>query len=133
MSQPFNAKETARTRARYNRIAPIYNLMEIFAERRFVPWREKLWSLIPGGRVLEEGLSLPRTQRTIASYESAAGSEAARSPTMRTNASSNGPVTAPPRFASSRQAAISENSPTVSDFSSCHGKSGPRRPNHRRG
>ena len=56
MSQPFNAKETAKTRARYNRIAPVYDLMEVFAERRFVPWREKLWSLIPGGRVLEVGV-----------------------------------------------------------------------------
>lgn len=52
----MSTQETAKTRARYNRIAPIYDLMEVFAERRFVPWREKLWSLIPGGRVLEVGV-----------------------------------------------------------------------------
>jgi ubiquinone/menaquinone biosynthesis C-methylase UbiE len=56
MSQPINTRETAETRARYNRIAPIYDLMEISAERRFIPWRKKLWSLIPGGRVLEVGV-----------------------------------------------------------------------------
>lgn len=52
----MSTQEAAKTRARYNRIAPIYDLMEVFAERRFVPWREKLWSLIPGGRVLEVGV-----------------------------------------------------------------------------
>jgi ubiquinone/menaquinone biosynthesis C-methylase UbiE len=52
----MSTQETAKTRARYNRIAPIYDLMEVFAERRFVPWREKLWSLIPAGRVLEVGV-----------------------------------------------------------------------------
>jgi ubiquinone/menaquinone biosynthesis C-methylase UbiE len=56
MSQPINTRETAKTRARYNRIAPVYDLMEILAERRFIPWRKKLWSLIPGGRVLEVGV-----------------------------------------------------------------------------
>ena len=52
MSQPIDTRETAKTRARYNRIAPVYDLMEISAEQRFSPWRRKLWSLIPGGRVL---------------------------------------------------------------------------------
>lgn len=56
MSQPINTRETAKTRARYNRIAPVYDLMEISTERRFIPWRKKLWSLIPGGRVLEVGV-----------------------------------------------------------------------------
>jgi ubiquinone/menaquinone biosynthesis C-methylase UbiE len=56
MSQPIGKRETARTRTRYNRIAPVYDLMEISAERRFIPWRKKLWSIIPGGRVLEVGV-----------------------------------------------------------------------------
>jgi ubiquinone/menaquinone biosynthesis C-methylase UbiE len=56
MSQPVNIQETAKTRARYNRIAPLYDLMETFTERRFVPWRRELWSLVPGGRVLEVGV-----------------------------------------------------------------------------
>ena len=56
VSGEMTTQETAKTRARYNRIAPVYDLMEIFSERRFVPWRKKLWSLIPGGRVLEVGV-----------------------------------------------------------------------------
>ena len=56
VSEGMNTQETAKTQARYDRIAPIYDLMEVFAERRFVPWREKLWSLIPDRRVLELGV-----------------------------------------------------------------------------
>jgi len=56
MSQLVDTRETAKTRARYNRIAPVYDLMEVFAERRFAPWRQKLWSLVPEGRVLEVGV-----------------------------------------------------------------------------
>ena len=56
MSEVRSRQETAKTQARYNRIAPIYDLMEVFTERRFVPWRKKLWSLIPDGRVLEVGV-----------------------------------------------------------------------------
>ena len=47
---------TEATRARYNRLAPIYDAMEVFSERRFRPWRQKLWSLVPAGRVLEVGV-----------------------------------------------------------------------------
>ncbi len=56
MIQTINTQETAKTRARYNRNAPLYDLMEVFAERRFAPWREQLWALIPQGRVLEVGV-----------------------------------------------------------------------------
>lgn len=56
MDEGIDAKETAKTRARYNRLAPRYDLIEVFAERRFAPLRRKLWSLIPGGRVLEVGV-----------------------------------------------------------------------------
>jgi hypothetical protein len=52
MSQSIDTSETAKTRARYNRIAPAHSLMEISAEKRFSPWWRNLWSLIPGGRVL---------------------------------------------------------------------------------
>jgi ubiquinone/menaquinone biosynthesis C-methylase UbiE len=51
-----NARETTLTRARYNRIAPIYDVMEIFPERRFSPWRERLWTMIQGIRILEVGV-----------------------------------------------------------------------------
>jgi len=47
---------TKATRARYNRLAPIYDAMEVFAERRFKPWRQRLWSQVPPGRVLEVGV-----------------------------------------------------------------------------
>jgi ubiquinone/menaquinone biosynthesis C-methylase UbiE len=52
----IDTEETAKTRARYNRLAPIYDAMEVFAEQGFAPLRRKLWSLIPGGRVLEVGV-----------------------------------------------------------------------------
>lgn len=47
---------TARTRARYARIAPIYDATELFAERRYRPWRRELWSLARGPRILEIGV-----------------------------------------------------------------------------
>ena len=56
MGEGVDAKETAKTRARYNRLAPVYDAMEVFAERRFAPLRRRLWSLIPGGRLLEVGV-----------------------------------------------------------------------------
>lgn len=47
---------TALTKARYDRNARLYDLiegpMELLAFRR---WREKLWAQVPGGRVLEVG------------------------------------------------------------------------------
>ena len=47
---------TAATKARYNRLAPVYDAMEFLVERRFKPWRRRLWSLVPAGRVLEIGV-----------------------------------------------------------------------------
>jgi ubiquinone/menaquinone biosynthesis C-methylase UbiE len=44
------------TRRRYQRLSPIYDAMEGVAERRYRPWREKLWSMVPGLRVLEVGV-----------------------------------------------------------------------------
>ena len=55
MTQP-DPRATARTRARYQRIARFYDLMEVLPERRFAPWRERLWSLVSGPRVLEVGV-----------------------------------------------------------------------------
>lgn len=52
----LDAEETAKTKARYNRIASIYDLMEMFPERRFASMRQKLWSQIPDGEVLEVGV-----------------------------------------------------------------------------
>ena len=47
---------TAQTRARYQRISPIYDKLEWLMERRFKPWREHLWQFVDGPRVLEVGV-----------------------------------------------------------------------------
>lgn len=47
---------TERTRARYERIAPLYDRIEALAEGRYQPWRERLWSLVEGPKVLEVGV-----------------------------------------------------------------------------
>lgn len=51
------ARLTAATRTRYNRIAPMYDAMEAFTERAaFSAWRRQLWVAVPAGRVLEAGV-----------------------------------------------------------------------------
>ena len=46
-----------KTRARYNRIAPVYDLMEAVIERlAFRTWRRCVWSHVDGDRVLELGI-----------------------------------------------------------------------------
>lgn len=48
---------TRRTRDRYNRIAPIYDLMENIVERlAFRHWRKRLWRQVQGERILEIGV-----------------------------------------------------------------------------
>jgi phosphatidylethanolamine/phosphatidyl-N-methylethanolamine N-methyltransferase len=50
-------RATALTKSRYNRIAPVYDLMEGIIERfAFRRWRERLWSQVDGNRVLEVGV-----------------------------------------------------------------------------
>ena len=45
------------TRRRYNRLAPVYDLMEGLVERsRYSGWRELLWSRIEGENILEIGV-----------------------------------------------------------------------------
>ena len=56
VSQSTDRQETARTEARYDRIAPIYDLIEVLPEQQFRSWREKLWAQVPEGRVLEVGV-----------------------------------------------------------------------------
>ncbi|MEK7786763.1 MAG: class I SAM-dependent methyltransferase [Chloroflexota bacterium] len=53
---PLDLQATALTRARYQRLSPLYDLMEGMAEGRYRPWREKLWALVEGPRVLEVGV-----------------------------------------------------------------------------
>jgi ubiquinone/menaquinone biosynthesis C-methylase UbiE len=48
---------TAKTKARYNRLARIYDRQEAALERfAFTHWRERIWSQIEGSRVLEVGV-----------------------------------------------------------------------------
>lgn len=50
-------KETARTRARYDRAARFYDLFERpMEQRRFSTWRRRLWETVRGPRVLEVGV-----------------------------------------------------------------------------
>jgi phosphatidylethanolamine/phosphatidyl-N-methylethanolamine N-methyltransferase len=50
-------KATAQTKARYDRLAPIYDLQEAVLERfAFRHWRKKLWRQVEGERVLEVGV-----------------------------------------------------------------------------
>jgi ubiquinone/menaquinone biosynthesis C-methylase UbiE len=52
----MDVQETRATKARYNRVAPIYDLMETFSERTYRSWRERVWSLVKGPNVLEIGV-----------------------------------------------------------------------------
>lgn len=52
----IDTRSTERTRNRYQRISSLYDLMEILPEKRYHPWREKLWSMVKGPRVLELGV-----------------------------------------------------------------------------
>ena len=51
------SKATEATKRRYNRIAPVYDLMESLVERsRYSRWRELLWSKVEGIKILEVGV-----------------------------------------------------------------------------
>ena len=64
MTQVNNNDSTV-TRNRYQRISPFYDLMEILPERRYISWRERLWSLVRGPEVLEVGVG---TGKNLAFY-----------------------------------------------------------------
>ena len=63
-NQPDDYKTTL-TRDRYQRISQIYDLMEILPERRYISWRERLWSQVKGPEVLEVGVG---TGKNLAFY-----------------------------------------------------------------
>jgi ubiquinone/menaquinone biosynthesis C-methylase UbiE len=52
----IDAKATELTRARYQRISSFYDPMEGLAESRYEPWRERIWSMVKGPKVLEAGV-----------------------------------------------------------------------------
>lgn len=51
-----NPRQTNLTRARYNRLAPIYDLMDFLPEQRFAGWRKQIWARVATGRILEVGV-----------------------------------------------------------------------------
>ncbi len=51
-----DAAQTALTRARYQRLSRVYDLMELMNEKRYQAWRARLWSLVKGPKVLEVGV-----------------------------------------------------------------------------
>ena len=52
----IDLQQTTLTRARYNRLAPVYDAMDFLSEQRFASWRQRLWTMTPKGRVLEVGV-----------------------------------------------------------------------------
>jgi len=52
----IDPQATARTQARYDRIAPVYDLMEALMERAAKGWRELLWAQVEGEKILEVGV-----------------------------------------------------------------------------
>lgn len=60
----MDSHNTEKTRRRYDRIAPVYDLMEGMAEHRVMRgWRERLWSLVDGRRILEVGVGTGKNIR----------------------------------------------------------------------
>jgi ubiquinone/menaquinone biosynthesis C-methylase UbiE len=55
-TQGIDARETAQTRARYDRAAHRFDEMEARVEPRFARWRAMVWSLVQGPEVLDIGV-----------------------------------------------------------------------------
>ena len=69
MSEPtigIGERATAKTRARYDRNARFYDLMESGVELKFSSWREEFWKRVRGPRVLEAGIG---TGKNIPYYQ----------------------------------------------------------------
>jgi phosphatidylethanolamine/phosphatidyl-N-methylethanolamine N-methyltransferase len=63
-----NTPDPAASRAaqrRYDRIAPLYDLMEVFTRRHMHTWMDTLWPLVEGPRFLEVGVG---TGKNLDSY-----------------------------------------------------------------
>lgn len=59
--EKIEERPTEATKARYGRIAPIYDFVEVLPELRYRSWRERYWekvgeSMSPGERLLEVGV-----------------------------------------------------------------------------
>jgi len=53
---PVDVRATERTRRRYERLSAYYDRFEGMSEKRYRPWRLKLWRQVFGPRVLEVGV-----------------------------------------------------------------------------
>lgn len=60
-----NGEATNATRRRYERLAPFYDRIEKSSDRRYIPFRERVWSLVKGPNALEVGVG---TGKNIAFY-----------------------------------------------------------------
>lgn len=56
MQSNIDERATALTRARYQRLSAIYDLMEGSSEKRYYPWRKQLWKSVTGTEILEVGV-----------------------------------------------------------------------------
>lgn len=52
----IDPRATALTKRRYNRIAGIFDCLEYLLEYRAKVWRQRLWSKLPPGQILEVGI-----------------------------------------------------------------------------
>ncbi|GAB4417955.1 MAG: class I SAM-dependent methyltransferase [Anaerolineales bacterium] len=55
-TEMIDKRATEITRQRYQRLSAFYNLMEALAEKRYHPWRKRLWSQVNGVDVIEVGV-----------------------------------------------------------------------------
>ena len=53
--ETIDQEETRTIQARYDRIAPIYDLVERVAEQRYQAWRARAWQHVAGPEILEVG------------------------------------------------------------------------------
>ncbi len=62
VAMTMERRVTEVARKRYNRIAPVYDLMQNIVERsRYSRWRQALWSKVEGKDILEVGVGTGRT------------------------------------------------------------------------
>ena len=52
----IDQQDTEITRRRYQRLSRFYDLIETMAEKRYHPWRKRIWSYVNGGSLLEVGV-----------------------------------------------------------------------------
>jgi ubiquinone/menaquinone biosynthesis C-methylase UbiE len=56
----INVHLTEVTRNRYQRLSGWYDMMGLLQEKKFLPWRKRMWKLAAGPRILEVGVGTGR-------------------------------------------------------------------------